>query len=537
MGLNDSYSHARSQILMMKPLPTVNQAYAMLMSDESKRSIAATAGVLGSAPNVNTNSYDSTALYSAKPNYNPKFRKNYKVQCDFCKMKGHSKENCYKIIGYPQDYKTKTKGRAGAYNAMIEPSHVVPLHTNHVSQNRAMTSMPMQPMPMYQGHQYGSQVPEGLQGQGISSTQNQEGTSSSQSQGSANTAPQGGGFPFTKEQYDQIMHILNSSQSPPTQANAAGIDTALLGYTNSQEQEWIIDTCATNHMVSDDIFSGKVREIGRERDVLYFLQNHGAKKLTAVALVAVGIKLPFSTSCVKSSDAFDLIHMDVWGPYKYATFDGKFNKTLKVVRSDNESEFVNSVCTTLFQKYGIIHQKTCVYTPQQNGVAERKHRHILEVTRALRFQANIPIKYWGHCVLAAVYIINRMSSSVLNGLSPFELLYGRAPIVDHLRALGCLCYAKQIQETEKLLRRAKPTVLMLFSDTQNGYILEDVFPFKDSPVAIPPVFLPPEPSIVDTEFTSPPSSSDSGNTAKRLEHDLSLQHHSSSKAVPATLPS
>lgn len=74
----------------------------MLMSDESQRSVAASVGILGSSPGVNaTNSYESTALYNAKPNFNPKFRKNYNVQCDFCKMKSHNKENCYKIIGYP----------------------------------------------------------------------------------------------------------------------------------------------------------------------------------------------------------------------------------------------------------------------------------------------------------------------------------------------------------------------------------------------------------------------------------------------------
>lgn len=98
-------------------------------------------------------------------------------------------------------------------NAMIEPSHVVPLYTNHVSQNMSMTPMPMQSMSMYHGHQYVSQATEGLQGQGNSGTQTQVGSSSSQPQGSASTASQGGDFLSTKEQYDQIMQILNNTPS------------------------------------------------------------------------------------------------------------------------------------------------------------------------------------------------------------------------------------------------------------------------------------------------------------------------------------
>lgn len=71
----------------------------------------------------------------------------------------------------------------------------------------------------------------------------------------------------------------------------------------------------------------------------------------------------------------------------------QFNKIVKVVRTDNGTEFVNSVCEDMFKKLGIVHQRTCAYSPQQNGVAERKHRHILEVTRAIRFQASIPLKF------------------------------------------------------------------------------------------------------------------------------------------------
>jgi len=152
----------------------------------------------------------------------------------------------------------------------------------------------------------------------------------------------------------------------------------------------------------------------------------------------------------------------------------QFGKVVKKVRSNNGSEFVNSVCTKMFKDRGIIHQRSCPYTSQQNGVAERKHRHVLEVTRAVRFQGNIPLIYWGQCVLATTYLINRMPSKVLGGQSPYEKLYGNKPMLTHLRVLGCLCYAKVLSESDKLTSRSKASVFMGYSKTQKGYILLDL---------------------------------------------------------------
>lgn len=225
------------------------------------------------------------------------------------------------------------------------------------------------------------------------------------------------------------------------------------------------------------------------------------------------VRLPFSHISIKTSTCFELLHLDVWDPYKVATYDGnkyfltiiddfsrmswlfllkfksdvcvvirqfltyvltQFDKSVRRIRTDNGTKFVNSVCDSLFKSLGIIHQKSYAYTPQQNGVAERKHKHILEVCRAIIFQGHISIKYWGHCVLVAIYLINRMPSPNLRNKSPYELLYGTAPTITHLRVLGCLCFAKDISETDKLKSKATTIVHMGYSHTQKGYILYDL---------------------------------------------------------------
>jgi len=139
------------------------------------------------------------------------------------------------------------------------------------------------------------------------------------------------------------------------------------------------------------------------------------------------------------SNAFPLLKNFV------AYVETQFHVNIQSLRSDNGIEFQDTSALQFYAMKGIVHQKTCVDTPQQNDIAERKHKHLLEVARALMFQANLPQHFWGESILTAAYLINRFPTPLLQNRSPFEVLYKTMPTYTHLRVFGCLCYASTLK--------------------------------------------------------------------------------------------
>nr|GEV07465.1 retrovirus-related Pol polyprotein from transposon TNT 1-94 [Tanacetum cinerariifolium] len=149
----------------------------------------------------------------------------------------------------------------------------------------------------------------------------------------------------------------------------------------------------------------------------------------------------------------------------------EFNKHVKIVRSDNGTEF--TCMKHFFLDERIIFQTSCVVTPQQNGRVERKHRHILNVGRALRFQSSLPIDFWGECILTAAYLINRTPSSILKGKTPYTVLHNVEPPYNHLRKFGCLCYA-HIKTGDKFSSRSRKCVFVGYPYGQKEFIIPSV---------------------------------------------------------------
>ncbi|WVZ01863.1 hypothetical protein V8G54_022669 [Vigna mungo] len=221
-------------------------------------------------------------------------------------------------------------------------------------------------------------------------------------------------------------------------------------------------------------------------------------------------RLPFSSSITHTSHAFDLIHIDISRPcsnpslhshrYFLTIVDdhtryiwvhlmkhksetrqhivhfityvkNHFNINIKTIRSDNSREFSMN---DYFNTEGIIHQTSCIETPQQS-IVERKHQHLLNVTRALLFHSKISTQLWTYALNYVTLLINIMPTPFLNNSSPYERLYKNAFDISRLRVFGCLCYVSTLHANRKKLDpRAKSNIFLGLHPTTKGYITYDL---------------------------------------------------------------
>jgi len=187
-------------------------------------------------------------------------------------------------------------------------------------------------------------------------------------------------------------------------------------------------------------------------------------------------QLPFPNSSTVSQHPLELVYSDVWGPapnsvggHKYyvsfiddyskftwiyllkfksevfskfrefqSLVERLFNRKIITMQTDWGGEYQK--LHPFFAQVGITHHISCPHTHQQNGVAERKHRHIVEVGLALLAHAFMPLKFWGDAFISATYLINRIPSKVLSYDTPLHHLFQKQPDYSLFRTFGCACW-------------------------------------------------------------------------------------------------
>ena len=188
-------------------------------------------------------------------------------------------------------------------------------------------------------------------------------------------------------------------------------------------------------------------------------------------------KLPFSIYVHKSTKPLELIHSNVWGPTpilshfgfsNYVLFIDEFSKytwlfplrkkvmfclsllsfELKSKNSSQPKLFLSSLIggggfqplTTYLKEHDIHHRVYYPYTPEQNGIAEWKHIHLIETTLTLLKNASLLESFWDEVVSIATFLISQMTTPILQNKLPYEVLFNILPDYKILHTFSCLCY-------------------------------------------------------------------------------------------------
>ena len=139
---------------------------------------------------------------------------------------------------------------------------------------------------------------------------------------------------------------------------------------------------------------------------------------------------------------------------------------IKTLRTDRGREYLSDQFKSFFDEKGIARQLTIPYTPQQNGVAERRNRTLLDMVRSMMAQANLPISFWGDALLTAAYVLNRVPSKSVPS-TPYELWNGNKPDLGNLHPWGCAAY---IHKYGKLGPKGKKCIFIRYSETSKGFV-------------------------------------------------------------------
>ncbi|XP_026395788.1 uncharacterized protein LOC113290396 [Papaver somniferum] len=517
IGLDSEYGSLREQLLARDLLPSIDATYQTILNSERLR--------IGDVV-LSKEGQDNVMAFKVQPDQRPNTNTYDPAEyCKHCNREGHSDEGFYQLIGYPEWWgdrprggkgygrggRTGRKGRGGsAYGRggrVRGSSNTVRAHNLNI--------------PAVQQSSGVASTADGTGLVGVTSTQLQQvleflnsNKSNFQLQGKKNNiswiVDTGDKNHVTCNIDDmiEVKDIKACSVGLPDRkyANSDKIGTVILpgglkldnvlyvpqitcnliSVAQMIDELACIVQCTNSLCLIQDRLTRKVIGVGERHGRLYIYlgvppvkvlvvsgnsyelchqrMGHPSEKVLQKLPVVSRLFKKNNNSCAifprakhrrsslsKASCIFELVHLDLWGPYKTPSSCGA-HYFLTIIN-------------------GIVFETSCVGTPQQNERVERKHQHIMNVARALRFQANLPIRFWGECALTSAYLINRTPTPILNNKTPYEIMFGKQPPYDHLKVFGCLCYVhNQSSKGDKFASRGRRCVFLgyPFGNTGNS---------------------------------------------------------------------
>ena len=155
--------------------------------------------------------------------------------------------------------------------------------------------------------------------------------------------------------------------------------------------------------------------------------------------------------------------------------ENQTGRTVKSLRSDNGGEYTSKLFATYCAEKGIAHQFTNPYTPEQNGVAERLNRTVIESARAMMSHASLPKKFWAEAVNTAVYVHNRSPTTALEAKTPFDCWYNEEPDVSSMKVFGCLSFVHiPDSQRKKLDNKSLKAIFIGYPEGTKGYKLYEI---------------------------------------------------------------
>ncbi|KAL2241352.1 UNVERIFIED_CONTAM: Retrovirus-related Pol polyprotein from transposon RE1 [Sesamum indicum] len=498
MGLHEVFDSERSQVLMQDPLPTMERVFSMLFTVEKQRQIHTETGATPQHMAYQLITKDGRRNGGDRfQNKRRPYVDKRNLICTHCNRTGHAVDTCFQIHGVPEWYKTlgdkngdkKKKvmsGKTFAAAAMDEKSTSV-----DISNTKQLTEMMADLISLMQK--------KNTVGDPISNYSNF--TCHDDVEFAGNTSdPSGIDLDYWIIDTGATNHICSNlrlfhSFTTPTQpihiylpdgtskpAMYVGLIrlNKLVTLTNvlylpsfSVNLLSVSQLCRDTSYIFHFTDSKCLLQDQANKDTLF--EGNRFKNLYTVRQIPCGIPSNSMICNSSSNSAESHCNTQVWH-HRLGHIPLPVMKHLQLPNFSVPVSFDPcDIChrakqaRTSFhlseshsEENGIVHHTSCTYTPQQNGRIERKHRQLLDVARALLFQASLPLKFWGDSILTATYLINRTPSKILQWKTPFE-------------NANCLCYTTNIEpHRTKFDSRSFKCILLGYPMTQKGYKLFDM---------------------------------------------------------------